>query len=1036
MRALRELAGWLATDRQARPALSLLALLLVLVATCATLLCPWLEANYGAAMRERVVMALDSLYLVLAAGSIAYLAFLRSARRDERIAATLRANEERFRSLTALSADWFWECDADNRITWLSGGAAVARLLGNAPAYGRRVFEIDSLEFEPASLAACRERIGRCEPFHDLEVTGGDPRGGREIHVIAGEPRFDGEERFIGYHGVGRDVTARRSAEEALALAKERLELAISGAGTATWDLDLQARRLFLGDGWDRLLGRTRDVLDWHATGTFERAHEEDRGAMREAFVEAIKGALPEFIVEARFRHLTGDWKWLLVQGRVTHRDVAGRALRMAGLAVDIDVRKRAEHALRDAEERYRSLVELSPDGVVVSCNGYIEYANAAVARILDARGAAGLVGRRIVDFVHPDDHAAHLDRLRFLMAGPGTSMFSERRLLRSDGSTVTVETASVSFLERGRLLLQTVVRDVTEARTARDRLAEREQRLRDLLEASDEYVWETDADWRYTYLSPRVEEVLGFSPAEMLGRTPREFMTLGEGRAVDAWFAQRGVLPASFRDLQHRSLTKAGRVIWQSVSGLPVMAAEGKVKGYRGTAADITARRHAEDRVQYLATRDALTGLPNRRLLAERAEQAIVAAARSRGRLALLSFDLDRFKLVNDALGHVAGDTLLRAVGERIAGALRRQDTLARLGSDEFALLWDDLKSPAEAAVVAQRIVHALGRPFTVDGRSLGVTASIGIAVYPDDGATFADLLKNADLAMGQAKSSGRNAVRRYSHEMGVRGAARLALENDLRRAVSQGELVLHFQPVVSGGGARPRIVGAEALVRWQHPRRGLLMPDTFIPVAEEIGLIRAIGEWTLDRTLAQVGAWGRLPDDPWFALNVSSYELAEGDAYVERLAQSLARNRVDGARVELEVTERALMSNVAANIETLRRIGELGVRLAIDDFGTGYSSLAYLRRLPIDKLKIDQSFVRELATNRDDAIIVETIASMAHNLGLHVAAEGVEDDAQLQKLVALGCEEWQGHRFSQPLDARSLEQLLRGGRTAALAS
>ncbi len=945
------------------------------------------------------------------------------------------SNEDRFRRLTALSADWFWESDVEHRMTWLTGGAAVAQLLGSASSYGKRLWEVPVIEIDPGDLAVHLGRLERLEPFRELEIVSHGPGGARRIHVVSGEPRFDEDDRFLGYRGVGKDVTAKRRAEEALAQAKERLELAISGSNMALWDLDVVQRRTFLGQGCAGLLGRMPCIEASVSTDSLELAHPQDRTAMRDAFSSAIRGNVPVFSAEGRFRTHTGEWKWLQVTGRVTERDANGRALRMSGLAADIDARKRAEQMSREAEARYRALVDLSPDGVVVSWNSYIEYANAAAERILGVHASGGLVGRMHEEFVHADDLPEYRERMRYLLAGPGTNGFVELRLRRADGSVVVAESASVSFLERGRLLLQTVVRDVTEARAARERLAEREQRFSDVVEASDEYVWETDAAWRYTYLSGRVESVLGFTQAEMLGRTPREFMPLGDARSVNAWFQQRVQRDAPFRELSHRSITKSGRVIWQLVNGMPVYDRAGALKGYRGTGADVTARRLAEERIQFLATRDPQTGLPNRLLLAERADQAIVAAARSRGQLALLTLDLDRFKLVNDSLGHAAGDFLLRAVSERLANTLRRQDTLARLGGDEFALLWDGMKSEDEAEAVARRLQHALGQPFSVDGRSLGVTASIGIAVYPGDGATFGELFKNADLAMSCAKHGGRNGVRRYAKEMGRSGNERLALENDLRRAVSQGEFVLHYQPVLEGrpGIGRTRIVGAEVLVRWQHPQRGLLMPDAFIPVAEETGLVRAIGEWTMDRALAQISAWKLGPGSPWFALNVSPYELADGNGYLAQLEEALRRNGVRAGDIELEVTERALMANVDENIDTLQRIGALCVRLAIDDFGTGYSSLAYLRRMPIDKLKIDQSFVRELASNRGDAVIVETIASMAKSLGLHVSAEGVEDKAQLERLLALGCGEWQGHLCSRPLEARAFEKFLDGGLASA---
>jgi predicted signal transduction protein with EAL and GGDEF domain len=376
----------------------------------------------------------------------------------------------------------------------------------------------------------------------------------------------------------------------------------------------------------------------------------------------------------------------------------------------------------------------------------------------------------------------------------------------------------------------------------------------------------------------------------------------------------------------------------------------------------------------------------------------------------------------VNDSLGHPAGDALLRAVAERL-GNMLREDTLARLSGDDFALL-SAMRSAEDAAVLAQRILAILARPFTVEGHTLNVGASIGISIYPDDGRDFAELLKNADAAMYHAKESGRGTWRFFAPALHARSMERLRLENELRGALARSELTMHWQPVLKG---RDMVVGAEALVRWNHPERGLLLPDDFVPLAEETGLIRAVGEWTLERVLSQAGAWQRsLPQELWFAVNVSAPELQQGDAFVSRLKSSLKENQLEGTRLELEITERVLMSSLAENIETLRRIGELGVRFAIDDFGTGYSSLAYLRLLPIDKLKIDRSFLRSIDSHPADEAIVRAIAALASTLGIGVAAEGVESDAQLARLLALGCEQWQGHHFSLPLEAAQLEALL----------
>jgi diguanylate cyclase (GGDEF)-like protein/PAS domain S-box-containing protein len=972
---------------------------------------------------------IEALLLVTAAG-VVFAAWMHARARDRRAHRALAQSEERFRNLTALSADWFWETDAESRVTWLTGGPAVLEFFGAGLAFGRRLWELPGVELDGTAFTEHLEKLRQRLPFFDLELTRRDASGGRQSHLVSGQPRYDARGAFVGYRGVGRDVTERRRQERELAAAKERLELALEGSNASLWDTDLRTGKVYLSEGWAELAGRPRAPTATTVEALMQRVHPQDLPRIVRVSMEAVKGERSDYTEEHRYRTESGEWKWVQSRGKVSEREEGGRALRMTGINIDITARKRAEQAVRDAEERYRMLVEMTPEGVIVHANGVIEYANAEAARILKAGSPRELLGVPIAETIDPEQAERFRERLKFLQLGPGRLDFEERKLVCRDGSRTVVEVAAVSWLERGRLVMQSVVRDVTEQRKARAALAEREQRFRDVVEASGEYVWETDAQWRYTYLSARVEAVLGYMRAELIGRRPREFMPLGEARALDAFFDRNGRDGQPFRDLTHRSITKSGKVIWQQVSGVPVRDAAGGLIGYRGTGADITARKQAEERIQYLATRDALTGLPNRALLADRAGQAILAAARGRTQLALLLFDLDRFSLVNDSLGYQAGDALLRAVAERLQNTLRREDTLARVGGDEFVLLWDGLKSAQEAALVAQRIQDTLQRPFTIEGRPLSVSASIGVAIYPADGPDFNALLKAADTAMVHAKETGRGGLRLYSPELNARAVERLALDNELRGGLARGELLLHWQPVLRHGA----LVGAEALVRWNHPQRGLLGPDAFIPAAEQSGLIRAIGEWTLERALSQIGAWQRqLPGAPWFALNVSALELAQGEAYVARLRDALAAHGVPGDRLELEVTERVLMANVAEHSETLRRIGELGVRLAIDDFGTGYSSLAYLRRLPIDKLKIDRSFLRELDSSRGDAAIVETIAAMARSLGLHVAAEGVETEAQLKRLLAAGCHEWQGHFFSPPLDAPAFERLALERRAAA---
>ncbi|MGW8269920.1 MAG: PAS domain S-box protein [Burkholderiales bacterium] len=768
------------------------------------------------ALDSHASAAVNGIALALYAGGLVYVLARALRARDAHAIELLRADSERFRNLTALSADWFWETDTENRVTWLAGGAPVAALFGETRVVGQRLWEIAPVRIEPDALAEHREQLAARLPFFDLELSRETADGAWIIHCVSGEPRLDPQGRFLGYRGVGRDVSLQRAAEAAAADARQRLDLAVDGARLALWDLDVPTDRLFISARWAELFGREPKDEIMRGADLLSQIRPEHRDAARKAFTDVLKGEVPVYEAEYCFATRPGEWRWLRATGRVVEREPDGRAKRISGITMDVDEAKRAEHALRDAETRYRALVELSPDAIIVHSGGLVEYANPAAARLLRATPAQ-LAGMRIEDMVHPDDRPRMQERMRYHASGPGASGFETRRLLRRDGSEAVVEGASISYLENGRLIVQSVLRDVSEMRRARDALAERERRFRDVVEAAGEYVWEVGSDGRLSYLSERVEAVLGYTQSDMLGRRLVEFMPLGEARKAQAWFAERDAQPRAFRDQLFRVMTKAGRAIWLSMSGVPVFDRGGRHAGYRGTAADITARKQAEERLEYLAKRDPLTGLPNRALLAERIQRAIVAAARNRGKLALLFVDLDQFRLVNDSLGHQAGDALLRAVAERLVNTAHHEDMLARLGGDEFVLLWDGVRTPADAAAAAQRVQATLARPFTIDGRTLSIGASIGISLYPNDAHDAATLLRNGDAAMHAAKEAGRGSHRFYAPEFAALAAERLALESELRGALSRNEFVLHYHPVVRGvPGQGARIVGAEVLARW----------------------------------------------------------------------------------------------------------------------------------------------------------------------------------------------------------------------------
>ncbi len=712
----------------------------------------------------------------------------------------------------------------------------------------------------------------------------------------------------------------------------------------------------------------------------------------------------------------------------IAHRDSAGGVTHYSTILHDISARRAMENRLVESRDFYLQLFNHFPALIWrVGLDGKRNYFNRTWLDFA-GRSLKDEVGDGWMQTFHPEDREGYVRACQAAFAEQAP-FEAEYRLRRHDGEYRNILSRSAPFygLDGEFAGFIGAGHDITERRRAEESL----RLWQRAIESSVNAITITDAGGqRLVYVNPAFERITGYGRAEVEGRNPR-FL---QGHDTDQPGVEAIRLALRAQREGHavlRNYRKDGSLFWNQLLVAPVHDEAGRVTHYVGVQNDITESKRYESELEFQASHDALTGLPNRNLLQDRVAQAIAFARRHDKLVAVLYADVDHFKVVNDSLGHAAGDRLLQELARRLAACVREDDTVARQGGDEFVLVLPGLPREEDASMVAHKVAEALGQPFRVDGQEMFVTCSIGVALFPRDGDDAGTLLRNADTALYRAKEVGRNTFQFYAAEMNARALERLTLESSLRHALEREELVLHYQPQVDlHSGA---VVGVEALIRWQHPEFGLLSPVKFIGLAEETGLILPIGEWVLRTACAQAKAWADAGfPDLRMSVNLSARQFRQQDL-VQQVAAALEDSGLDPRSLELELTESLLIHNVDASIAILSELSAMGVKIAIDDFGTGYSSLSYLKRFPIDRLKVDQSFVRDIAADPEDAAIVTAIITLSRSLRLGVIAEGVETEEQMAFLRSRLCDEMQGFHFSKPLPVAEMNLLLREGRQLA---
>jgi diguanylate cyclase (GGDEF)-like protein/PAS domain S-box-containing protein len=817
-----------------------------------------------------------------------------------------------------------------------------------------------------------------------------------------------------------RDITERKKSQKALEASLEFSNNLISTMQDGFSVLDKNGCTLDANLALCRMTGFSREELIG-SRAPFPYWPNEEYANIQAAFQKTLQGEISSF--ELTFMRKSGERFPVIVSPSVV-KDGNGNIISYTATIKDITELKRTEAKLRQSEGTLRAIFDGTLDGICLVNEKTLRYvtSNPAFSSMI-GYSPEELTNLDATDF-HPQQDLPYISE-QFARSFRGEiQLATDLPVKRKDGSVFYVDLKITRVNFAGVDYILGNFRDITERKKA-----EADLRIAATAFESQESLMITDADSVILRVNKAFTNNTGYTTEEVIGQTPRLFKSGRHDaefyRAMWETLLRNGAWQGEIWDRR-----KNGEIYpkWLSISA--VKGSDGVVTHYVGSHIDITERKASEEKIQHLAFYDHLTDLPNRLLLLDRLHQALVSSGRIGRQGALLFIDLDNFKNLNDTLGHDMGDMLLKQVTQRLEPCIREGDTLARLGGDEFVVMLVDLsEQPIEAAAqterIGEKILAALSHPYQLATHAYHCSASIGVTLFSGTQQATDDLMKQADIAMYQAKKDGRNALRFFDRQMQENISARVSLESELHNAIKSQQFHLYYQIQVDSSHCP---LGAEALIRWIHPTRGLVSPAQFIPLAEETGLILPIGLWVLETACAQVKAWQRhtLTRDLALAVNVSARQFRQAE-FVAQVQAAVQRHAINPTLLKLELTESLLQENIEETITTMNALNEIGVQFSLDDFGTGYSSLQYLKRLPLDQLKIDQSFVRDIATDSSDIAVVRATIAMARSLDLDVIAEGVETETQRQLLLNNGCTHYQGYFFGRPLPIEQFEAMLK---------